>query len=77
MLNAIVENRYEMALREAREIDEFLKWTATDEARIGREKPLLGVPVTVKESIAVQGTSLECCAYHRRLATTKTILFSK
>lgn len=57
MLNAIVENRYEMALGEAREIDELLKSTVLDEARIAREKPLLGVPVTVKESIAVQGRS--------------------
>ncbi|XP_014477809.1 PREDICTED: fatty-acid amide hydrolase 2 isoform X2 [Dinoponera quadriceps] len=54
VLNAIVENRYEAALREAREIDEFLKSTTTDEAKISREKPLLGVPVTIKESIAVQ-----------------------
>lgn len=57
MLNAIVENRYETALREAREIDEYLKSTRIDEARIAREKPLLGVPVTIKESIAVQGRS--------------------
>ncbi|EFN75789.1 Fatty-acid amide hydrolase 2 [Harpegnathos saltator] len=57
VLNAIVENRYEAALREAREIDEFLKSTAMDEEKIAREKPLLGVPVTVKESIAVRGMS--------------------
>lgn len=57
MLNAIVEDRYETALREAREIDEFFKSTATDAERIAREKPLLGVPVTIKESIAVRGKS--------------------
>ncbi|XP_032667905.1 fatty-acid amide hydrolase 2-B-like isoform X2 [Odontomachus brunneus] len=57
VLNAVVENRYETALREAREIDDFLKSTTINETRIAHEKPLLGVPITIKESIAVQGMS--------------------
>lgn len=55
MINAIVEDRFEVAIQEARKIDDFLKSTRLDEARIANEKPLLGLPVTIKESIAVQG----------------------
>ncbi|CAL1686660.1 unnamed protein product [Lasius platythorax] len=57
LINAIVEDRFEAAVQEAREIDDFLKSTTMDEARIASEKPLLGLPVTIKESIAVQGMS--------------------
>lgn len=57
LINAIVEDRFEAAVQEACEIDDFLKSTTMDEARIASEKPLLGVPVTIKESIAVQGMS--------------------
>lgn len=57
VINAIVENRFEDAIQEAREIDSFLQSTTIDEAKIASEKPLLGLPVTIKESIAVQGKS--------------------
>jgi len=55
LINAIVEDRFEVAIQEARKIDDFLKSMTMDEARIASEKPLLGLPVTIKESIAVQG----------------------
>lgn len=55
-INAIVEDRFDVAIQEAREIDSFLQ-TTIDEAKIANEKPLLGLPVTIKESIAVQGES--------------------
>lgn len=57
LINAIVEDRFEAAIQEARKVDDFLKSTTKDEARIASEKPLLGLPVTIKESIAVQGMS--------------------
>ncbi|KYN33683.1 Fatty-acid amide hydrolase 2, partial [Trachymyrmex septentrionalis] len=57
LINAIVEDRFDAAIREAREIDNFLQSTIIDEAKIANEKPLLGLPVTIKESIAVQGMS--------------------
>ncbi|XP_076377462.1 fatty-acid amide hydrolase 2-A isoform X2 [Megalopta genalis] len=57
MLNAIVDTRYEAAVQEARKVDEFLLCTTKTEAEIGQDMPLLGVPMTVKESIAVQGMS--------------------
>jgi len=60
LINAIVEDRFDAAIQEAREIDNFLQSTIIDEAKIANEKPLLGLPVTIKESIAVQG---ELCIF--------------
>jgi len=50
-----VEDRFEAAIQEACEVDNFLKSTTMDEVSIANEKPLLGLPITVKESIAVKG----------------------
>lgn len=57
IVNAIVESRYEAAIREAHGVDEFLTWTEKSQDALARETPLLGVPLTVKESIAVKGMS--------------------
>ncbi|CAG9134381.1 unnamed protein product [Plutella xylostella] len=59
-LNAIVEPRYEVALREARSIDKMIASTDRTAEDLGKEYPLLGVPMTVKESIAVEGMSNDC-----------------
>ncbi|CAD1472436.1 unnamed protein product, partial [Heterotrigona itama] len=56
-LNAIVDQCYDRAIKEAREVDEFLASTSITEEELAREKPLLGVPITVKESFAVEGMS--------------------
>ena len=55
-LNAIVDQRYDTAIEEARKVDEFFASTSTTEEELAREKPLLGVPITVKESFAVKGS---------------------
>ncbi|CAK9797460.1 Fatty-acid amide hydrolase 2 [Anthophora plagiata] len=57
ILNAIVESRFDAAIQEARKVDEFLAWTRKTEEELAHEMPLLGIPITVKESIAVQGMS--------------------
>lgn len=57
ILNAIVETRYDAAIQEAQRVDAFLKSTTKTEKELEDETPLLGVPVTIKESIAVQGMS--------------------
>lgn len=56
VLNAIVDQRYDTAIEEARKVDKFLASTSTTEEELAREKPLLGVPITVKESFAVKGS---------------------
>lgn len=56
IINAVVDRRFEQALKEAREIDRKLA-----DARSGEgdksilNMPLIGVPVSVKETIAVDG----------------------
>ena len=56
VINAIVEDRFEIALKDARKVDNLLKTDKrTSEAKFEQNVPLLGVPVTVKESIAVEG----------------------
>lgn len=71
-LNAIVEPRYEVALREARNIDKMLSSTDKTIDELAKEYPLLGVPMTVKESIAVEGMSNDCgCVKPDRKPATK------
>ncbi|XP_063893389.1 fatty-acid amide hydrolase 2-B isoform X1 [Helicoverpa armigera] len=59
-LNAIVEPRYDAAMREARGIDKMIASTDRTPEDLEKEYPLLGVPMTVKESIAVEGMSNDC-----------------
>ncbi|CAH2991657.1 unnamed protein product [Chilo suppressalis] len=63
-LNAIVEPRYESALREARAIDKMISSTTRTPEELAKEYPLLGVPFTVKESIAVEGMSNDAGTVH-------------
>ncbi|XP_049870096.1 fatty-acid amide hydrolase 2-B-like isoform X2 [Pectinophora gossypiella] len=59
-LNAVVEPRYEVALKEARVIDKMIASNDRTPEDLAKEYPLLGVPMTVKESIAVEGMSNDC-----------------
>lgn len=54
-LNAVVEDRYADALREAQEVDRFIASHCKTEQEIEKETPFLGVPFTVKESCGVKG----------------------
>lgn len=54
ILNAIVDQRYDAAVEDAKEVDEFLK-TNPDIDELKRSKPYLGVPFTTKESNEAQG----------------------
>ena len=54
LLNAVVVERYEEAIKEAKEIDEFLKGDVNREI-LKKTKPFLGVPFTTKESNEVKG----------------------
>ncbi|XP_065169720.1 fatty-acid amide hydrolase 2-A-like isoform X2 [Atheta coriaria] len=57
ILNAVVEDRFEQALNEAVHLDEQIKTSDKTAEQWLEEFPLLGVPLTVKESIAVNGMS--------------------
>lgn len=60
LVNAIVEDRFEKAIQEARKVNDFLNSTTMTESEIASQKPLLGLPITIKESIAVQGKLPSC-----------------
>lgn len=56
-VNAIVDQRFELALDEARRIDRMISSGEKSVKQMEAETPLLGLPVTVKESIGVKGLS--------------------
>lgn len=54
VLNCVVANRFEDALAEARAADELIASGSLSENDIEKEKPLLGVPFTTKDCVAVK-----------------------
>ncbi|MPC11320.1 Fatty-acid amide hydrolase 2 [Portunus trituberculatus] len=58
IINAVVDERFEAALLDARGIDQRLDaCTQEEREEIGRAQPLLGVPFTAKENVLVKGLS--------------------
>lgn len=55
LLNAIIDERFDDAIQDAKAIDEFLKTTELSEKELAEQKPLLGLPFTTKDSIQVTG----------------------
>ncbi|XP_030753607.1 fatty-acid amide hydrolase 2-like [Sitophilus oryzae] len=58
ILNAVVEERFRYAMREAKNVDGYLKTTSLSIRELEKIKPLLGVPITVKECCSVKDLSL-------------------
>jgi Asp-tRNA(Asn)/Glu-tRNA(Gln) amidotransferase A subunit family amidase len=54
-LNAVVEDRFQDAVRDAQEVDRLVMSHCKTEQEIEKETPVLGVPLTVKESCSVKG----------------------
>ncbi|XP_054718113.1 fatty-acid amide hydrolase 2-like [Uloborus diversus] len=57
-INAVVAYRFDKALEEAEKIDELIASNYKTEEELERETPFLGVPMSVKELIAVEGMPL-------------------
>uniref|UniRef100_A0A023GPH1 Putative lipid particle n=1 Tax=Amblyomma triste TaxID=251400 RepID=A0A023GPH1_AMBTT len=55
IINAVVEERFEEALREAEAADQLVASATMSTQQLSQEKPLLGVPFTAKNSIAIKG----------------------
>lgn len=53
--NSVVDTRFEKALEEARAVDEEIRSGAVSLGALKEKKPLLGVPFTIKESVAAEG----------------------
>lgn len=57
-LNCIVDNRFEAALEESRQVDESLsRLTEEEKDSVFAVKPFLGVPFTAKDCFSVKGLS--------------------
>ncbi|CAH2092921.1 unnamed protein product [Euphydryas editha] len=55
IVNCFVENRFELALQEAKKADEVIRSGSKSVDQLLQEKPFLGVPFTTKDCIAVKG----------------------
>ncbi|CAG4956092.1 unnamed protein product [Parnassius apollo] len=55
VVNCFVEDRFPMALKEAKEADELVRSGQMNTKQLAQEKPFLGVPFTTKDCIAVKG----------------------
>ncbi|XP_034834972.1 fatty-acid amide hydrolase 2-B-like [Maniola hyperantus] len=53
--NYFVEDRFELALKEAKDADDLIRSGSLSTQYLAREKPFLGVPFTTKDSIGVEG----------------------
>lgn len=70
-LNAIIQNRFKDAIIEAKICDEQFEAGKFDAEILEKEKPLFGIPFTVKECCAVKGTkSMTCCRKSSFLETS-------
>lgn len=57
VINAVVEDRYLDAIQEAKKVDQLVLNCKMSPSELKLRYPLLGCPMTVKESIAVEGMS--------------------
>ncbi|KAF2889630.1 hypothetical protein ILUMI_16543 [Ignelater luminosus] len=57
MLNCVVADRFEAALKEAQAADDLIKSGTISEEDLAKNKPFLGVPFTTKDCIAVKDRS--------------------
>lgn len=51
VINAVVQERFDLAVEEAIETDSIINESSLSTAELEEKYPLLGVPLTVKESI--------------------------
>lgn len=65
-LNAVVDNRFEDAINEAKAVDSFLQETNLTKDELKAKKPFLGVPFTCKESTAAKGMAFTCGLVSRK-----------
>lgn len=67
ILNAVVDDRFERALKEAREIDRKLAEARNNGDTSILKMPLIGVPVSIKETISVEDQSYTAGLLTRKL----------
>ncbi|XP_054718976.1 fatty-acid amide hydrolase 2-B-like [Uloborus diversus] len=65
-VNAVVDRRFREALEEAQRADDLVTSGEKSEEELERDTPLLGVPLSVKEAIAVKGMLFTTGVVQRR-----------
>ncbi|XP_046437078.1 fatty-acid amide hydrolase 2-like [Daphnia pulex] len=55
IINCVVDNRFELALEEAKKVDQLIQSGEKDEKTLELETPFLGVPFTIKDCFSVTG----------------------
>ncbi|XP_030376034.1 fatty-acid amide hydrolase 2 [Scaptodrosophila lebanonensis] len=66
ILNCVVDERYNQALKEASEADALIQSSQYTVDQLAKNKPFLGVPITTKDCIAVKGMLHTSGLYSRR-----------
>jgi fatty acid amide hydrolase 2 len=56
LINCMVDNRFDEALKEARNVDKLIQSKQKDAATLELETPFLGVPFSTKDTFAVKGS---------------------
>ena len=56
IINCVVDNRFQLALKEAQSADKLIQSGEKDEETLELETPFLGVPFTIKDCFSVEGT---------------------
>lgn len=60
IINAVTDERFELALQEAKAVDSLIASGERSEEEIARDTPFLGVPISVKEHVIVKGLRATC-----------------
>ncbi|KAH8330103.1 hypothetical protein KR074_009908 [Drosophila pseudoananassae] len=73
-LNAVIESRFPAALKEAQNADDLIAGCASSEAveKLFEERPLLGLPMTVKESCGIEGMTFSVGSLFRKNVKAKS-----
>ncbi|KAG8553907.1 hypothetical protein GDO81_003595 [Engystomops pustulosus] len=71
-INALVCDRFDEALREAKAVDDLVSSGTQDERTLKENYPLLGVPLSVKEAFALQGMPNSSGLLSRRSLRSET-----
>ncbi|EDW90795.1 fatty-acid amide hydrolase 2-A [Drosophila yakuba] len=66
ILNCVVDERYDQALKEAAEADALVKSGQYNAEELEKQKPFLGVPITTKDCISVKGMLHTAGLFERR-----------
>ena len=73
LLNCVVDERFEAALKDAERADKLIASGTMTVEQLEREKPFLGVPISTKDCIRVEGTGRHHSEVGRSVAEKLTL----